>query len=248
MMLAAPMILDSYQMKRQCVSGSSASGRQPLQYVGGDTLSLIEDWERASLVPKGCWVKTKCDSCGRAILSSLTFTGPNGEDFCSKVCLQNGSEPKTSKVEKKVKEMKMKKAKEVPSKKLKKVSKPEPKENKADKPGKNKSKVEESKKAKKISKPEPTKKSKKSAADEDVERNPNNPYARPSAIVYQIFELALAGTTVKEINKRIAEAGVKPTRVWRELRSGEFKGTKWKYIETEEGKVTVRIRRAKSDE
>lgn len=205
-------------------------------------MSLIEEHERAKLVPKGCWVKTKCDSCGRAIMSSLTFTGPNGEDFCSKACLNSGSEiePKSTK---KVKEMNMKKVKEVPDKKTKKVTKPEPKENKSDRPSKNKSAVA----TKKLAKPEPSK-ARKVKDDESEERNPNNPYARPSAIVYQIFELALAGTTVKEVNKRIAEAGVKPTRVWRELRSGEFKGTKWKYTETEEGKITVRIRRAKSDE
>lgn len=217
--------------------------------VGGDTLSLIEDWERSKLVPKGCYVKTKCDSCGRAIMSCLTFTGPNGEDFCSKACLNSGSEPEPNKS----KEKESKKMKEV--QKTKKGAKPAPESNKSAKPSKNKAaysgkrKHEERTSSKKLAKPEPKPAKKVRAVEaEEVERNPNNPYARPGAIVYQIFELALAGTTVKEINKRIAEAGVKPTRVWRELRSGEFKGTKWKYTETEDGKITVRIRRAKSDE
>jgi hypothetical protein len=185
-------------------------------------------------------------------MSCLTFTGPNGEDFCSKVCLNNGSVTETTKSKVKVKDKNMKK--EVPAK-LKKAGKPAPESNKSDRPSKNKAAVPEKRKheerstSKKLAKPEPKPaKRVKATDDEEVERNPNNPYARPSAIVYQIFELALAGTTVKEINKRIAEAGVKPTRVWRELRSGEFKGTKWKYTETEEGKISVRIRRAKSDE
>lgn len=199
--------------------------------------------ERRRLVPQGCYVKTKCDRCGRAIMTCLTYTGPNGEDFCSKACLNRREDPK--KVEKKMSETKKaakeapEKAKEAPEKK-----KPAPSKNKSAAPEKTKS---AKKKAVEDDEDEaPAKKSKKTT--EEVERNPKNPYARPNAIVYQVFELALAGTTVKAINKKIAEVGVNPNRVWRELKSGEFKGVRWRYSESEDGKVIVKIRSKKSEE
>lgn len=245
-------------------------------------MSLLTPDERRQLVPKGCYVHTKCDnvSCGKPIMSSLTYTGPNGEDFCSKACL-NGRDYAKSAKEKKMSEetKKAKKAKPVeeenakpkPSKnkeavaptKTKKVKPVEDDEDEAPVAKKKSKKVAAEPEAKKkkqavVEDEPPAKKKVKKVADEDepkakkakaesVEKNPSNPYARPGSIVYQIFEKALAGTTVKEINKMIEAAGVSPNRPWRELKSCNFRGRKWKYIE-QDGKVSVRLRKAKAED
>lgn len=79
-------------------------------------MSLMTPEDREQL-PKGVWVKYKCDGCHKPIQSPMTFTGPNGEDFCSRACLSRGVTNEPTKKEKESKVKKASKADEAPAKK-----------------------------------------------------------------------------------------------------------------------------------
>lgn len=225
-------------------------------------MALMTEEERRRLVPKGLYVKTKCDICGNPIMSCLTYTGPNGEDCCSRICLRRLESKLSGRDFEPHKENKMSKEK---VEKTPKSGKPKSSKNKAEMPSKDKKLKAKAKKRvrddeddeeeapkKKSSKSlDGKKKAKKAHTSEPAEKkgkvsgNGANPYSRPSSVVYQVFEMAKEGTTVKAINKFLKENDTAPARVWRELRSGEFRGMRWKYTESESGKVTVQIRTKK---
>ena len=88
---------------------------------------------------------------------------------------------------------------------------------------------------------------KKAKAEAAPAKSGSNPYSRPTSIVYQVFEMAKVGTSLKAIRSMLKEAGVQEGRVMRELRSGEYKGFRWKYTESEDGKISVKPIKAKSE-
>lgn len=95
----------------------------------------------------------------------------------------------------------------------------------------------------------PKKKKKKSSDDGDDEKpkkkssgNGKNPYREGSA-GYDVFEMAVAGTTRKKILKYCDEKDIAPNRLLRELKLGEFRDVRWKYTEDEDGAIKVTIKK-----
>lgn len=191
-------------------------------------MSLMTPEEIRERVPKGLWAKHKCDnkSCRRAILSSMFYAGTRGE-YCSNACYLAGegfdrTEESFSEREKRL----------MAEKELKKKHK----NKEDDKPKKKKKATDEDE-----DEDRPKKKKKSSDDDKPAKGDGKNPYSRPSSAAYQVFEMAKKGTTKKAINKFLESEGCAPARIWKELKSGEMRGMKWKYI-SQDGNITVKVR------
>lgn len=200
-----------------------------------------EDLKR---LPKGLFVKFKCDnpSCKRPIASTMVYRGSSGQDYCSNACYEACEGPSGIK-HKKGTSASM--AKEEVKKK---------KRSEEDEPKKKKRAVEDDEPKKKKKKPadddesESKPEKKKKSADDDEPKNKssnsNNPYRSGSA-GYEVFEMALAGTTRKKIVKYCEENDIAPARLLRELKLGDFRDIKWKYTEDEDGAIKVTVRKNK---
>lgn len=205
--------------------------------------------ERAKLVPKGLYVKYKCDGCGRAIMTPLSFTGDNGEDYCSRAC-RDGAPADNKPKERSMKEEKAKKAKREESDEaepIKKKKRPVEAEEEDVKKAKKSKKVEpetedeDDEEEATPAKSKKSKKSKKAAAEREykpVVPKGKNPYNKVGSVSYEFFEKCKKGASIKELNAFIEEAGVAPARLWREIRSGGIRGMKWRVVED---KKTIQV-------
>ena len=210
--------------------------------------------EELKRLPRGIFIKYKCDNpaCQKPIASTLVYRGASGNDYCSNKCYEDceGSPVKSkkkgssamAKEDTKKKKAREEEEEEEEAPKKKRKSSDDGDEEEAPKKKKKKSSDDDEEEA-------PKKKKKKSSDDGDDEKpkkkssgNGKNPYREGSA-GYDVFEMAVAGTTRKKILKYCDEKDIAPNRLLRELKLGEFRDVRWKYTEDEDGAIKVTIKK-----
>lgn len=218
-------------------------------------MAMMTPEEIKQKVPKGYYVKEKCDNCDMPIMSSLVYKGSTGS-YCSNPCYEEAELDSEQRDRRRKRTRKKGRARTTDT--------TSEKESTMIKGGsKDKAGTAPKKKRTREAEPDdrPRKKKKRPPADEDEDAAPrrskaarkgakgkpaakrkkktDNPYSRPSSAVYRAFNMAKEGTTVKAIEKLCDELGVGSARVFNELRKEEFKESQWSYSEDKKGRIEI---------
>jgi len=219
-------------------------------------MAMMTPEEIKHKVPKGYFVKEKCDNCDMPIMSSLVYRGSKGS-YCSNPCYEEAELDGDNRARRRKRTSKKGRARATD---ITKESDTMIKGGSKDKAGTASKKKKRTREADAEERP---RKKKRPPADEDEDEGEaprktksarkgkgkapakrkkkatDNPYSRPSAAVYRAFNMAKEGTTVKAVEKLCDELGVGSTRVFNELRKEEFKDTQWSYSEDKKGRIEI---------
>jgi len=93
----------------------------------------------------------------------------------------------------------------------------------------------------------PKKKKKKDDDDDDdkpkkKKSKSGNPF-REGSVIAEAFDLCVAGTTRKKLNRFAEEKEVGVTRIFSCMKAGEYGGVKWKYTETDDGDISIKLKK-----